>query len=310
VRVLVTGGTGYLGGAIVRALHRHGHQPVIFARHASAAANLPGTRIEGDIRDRSAVRDAARGADAIVHTAAVVSVWQRDRTEFDRVNVGGLETVIDVCAALAIRRLIYTSSFLALPPSGRKRPLEANDYQRSKVRAREVARAAASRGIPIATLIPGVIYGPGADTEGNFVARLVRDHLAGRLPGIVGADHIWSFAFIDDVAEAHVSALEMAADGEEFVVGGENLPQMRLFEMMRDLAHHPVPRRIPKPAALALGWMEEVVARGRRPPRLTRGTVKILNHDWPLNSARSVEKLSYRITPLLAGVQAMLAVKM
>ena len=65
MRVLVTGGTGYLGGAIVRALHRHGHEPVIFARHASAG-RLPGRAIDGDIRDSRAVDAAAAGVDAVV----------------------------------------------------------------------------------------------------------------------------------------------------------------------------------------------------------------------------------------------------
>jgi nucleoside-diphosphate-sugar epimerase len=109
VRVLVTGGTGYLGSAIVRALARDGHDPIVFARRASASA-LPGTRIDGDVRDRASVRDAARGADAVVHAAALVSMWQRDPADFDRVNVGGLETVIDVCASLQTPRLVYTSS--------------------------------------------------------------------------------------------------------------------------------------------------------------------------------------------------------
>jgi len=307
VRVLVTGGTGYLGGAIVRALARRGHDPVVFARRATASrdTSIVGARIDGDVRDRDAVLAAARGVDAICHTAAVVSIWQRDPIEFDRVNVGGLETVIDVCATLGVPRLVYTSSFLALPPSGHKRPIEANEYQRSKVRAREVARVAAARGVPIVTLVPGVIYGPGADTEGNLIGRMTRDHLAGRLPGIVGAGCIWSFAFIDDVAEAHVSALETAAAADEYVVGGENLPQMRLFELLGEITGTALPRRIPNRVASALAWLDERAVR-RRPPRLTRGTVRILVLDWPLDSARSIDKLSYRITPLSSGIRRLL----
>jgi farnesol dehydrogenase len=302
VKVLVTGGTGYLGGAIVRALARRGHDPTAFARHASAASNLPGARINGDVRDRSDVLKAARGVDAICHTAALVSIWQPDPSDFDRVNVGGLENVVDVAATLGTGRFVYTSSFVALPPAGRARPLEANAYQRSKVRAREVARAAASKGVPLVSLVPGVVYGPGAETEGNLVARLVRDHLAGRLPGIVGADRLWSFSFIEDVADAHVSALERGQAGEEYVVGGENLPQMRLFELVRQHTGRPLPRRIPGLLAQVLGRMEEFSARPGRPPRVTRGTVKILRCDWPLDSARSIQKLSYRITPLISGI--------
>ena len=306
VRVLVTGGTGYLGGAIVRALTRAGHDCVVFARHATADRGaLPGIRVDGDVRDRDVVLAAARGVDAVCHVAALVSMWQRDPADFDRVNVGGLETVIDACATLGIARLVYTSSFLALPPRGRTRPIEANDYQRSKVRAREIARAASARGLSVVSLMPGVIYGPGADTEGNLVGRITRDHLAGRLPGIVGARSIWSFAFVDDVAAAHVSAVERPTAAGEYAIGGENLPQMRWFELLRELKGTPLPRRIPHPIASAVGWMDERAAR-RRPPRLTRGTVRILGCDWPLDSARSIDELSYRITPLTAGIRLVL----
>ena len=305
MKVLVTGGTGYLGSAIVRALARRGHDPIVFARRASASKDLPAARIDGDVRDRSDVLKAARGVDAICHTAALVSVWQPDASNFDRVNVGGFENIVDVAATLGTARFVYTSSFLALPPAGRARPLEANPYQRSKVRAREVARTAASKGVPLVSLVPGVVYGPGAETEGNLVARLVRDHLAGRLPGIVGADRLWSFSFIEDVADAHVSALERGEPGEEYIVGGENVPQMRLFELMRQHTGRPLPRRLPGLLAQTLGQMEEFLARARRPPRITAGTVKILRCDWPLDSARSVQKLSYRITPLLSGIQGL-----
>ena len=210
-----------------------------------AATDLAVPRIDGDVRDRDALLAAARGMDGVIHTAALVSVWQKDRADFDRVNVGGLETVVDVCAAHGIPRLVVTSSFLALPPAGRRRPLEANDYQRSKVRAREVVRAAVSRGVPIVSVTPGVVYGPGIESEGNLVGRMIRDHLAGRLPGIIGARRTWSFSYVEDVADAHVRAMERGDPGDDYIAGGENAAQERAFEIVRDLTGAPLPRRIP-----------------------------------------------------------------
>ena len=138
MRVLVTGGTGYLGRAIVRATADRGHEPVVFARHATRA-RLPGRAIDGDVRDRAAFEAAASGVDALCHSAALVSLWRRDPSEFDKINVGGLENAIAITRTLKLPRLIYTSSFLALPPAGRTAPLEANDYQRTKVAAHRVA---------------------------------------------------------------------------------------------------------------------------------------------------------------------------
>jgi NAD+-dependent farnesol dehydrogenase len=304
MRVLVTGGTGYLGSTIVRVLAARGHHPVVFSRHASTAG-LPGVPIDGDIRDLTAVRGATAGADAIVHSAALVSVWREQPTEFRDVNVGGLHNVIEAARTLGIPRLVYTSSFLALPPFGASEPLDANDYQRTKRDARDVALAAAARGSPIVTLYPGVVYGPGRLTEGNLVGRLLHDHLAGRLPGIVAADRPWSFAYVDDVAAAHVTAVESLDARGEYSLGGENAPPMRVFEIARRLTGVKLPRRIPVWIAYAAGGVEEVLARvTRTPPLLTRGTVEIFRHDWRMNSARSVRELGYRIRSLEDGIRA------
>lgn len=306
MRVVVTGGTGYLGAAIVRALHARGHQPVIYARRASVAA-LPGVAIDGDVRDRLSLRRAADEADAIIHTAALVSVWHARPREFDDVNVGGLENVIDTALSARLQRVVYTSSFLALPPGGDTRALEANDYQRTKVRALDVARAAAAQGVPIVTLCPGVVYGPGAATEGNLVGRLVTDHLARRLPGLIGADRPWSYAFVDDVANAHVTALERPDASGEYQVGGENAQQMRVFEIVREFTGCPLPRRIPFAAAWVAGVIEEARAKlSNHRPVLTRGVVDIFRHDWSMNSERSQKELSYHITPLREGLQRLM----
>jgi nucleoside-diphosphate-sugar epimerase len=302
--ILVTGGTGYLGRAIVQAVVRQGHDAIVFARHASGSG-LPGRLVDGDIRDRRAVQMAAAGSDAVIHSAAVVSLWQPNPSIFDEINIGGLETVIDVAKVLGVPRVVYTSSFLALPPTGAHEPLVANDYQRTKARALAIARAAAAAGTPLVSLIPGVIYGPGVSTEGNLIGRLVADHQTGRLPGIVGADRCWSYAYVDEVAEAHVNAASRLLASNEYVVGGINATQMRMFEIVRDLTARPLPRRIPLPVAATIGWIEEQRARlTGRPPMITRGAVEIFRHDWRLDSTRSVDELSYRIPSLENGLKA------
>lgn len=307
MRVLVTGGTGYLGAAVVRALHARGHHPVVFARRASAAG-LPGVPHDGDIRDRDAVRRAADRVDAVIHLAALVSVWRPRPQDFDDVNVGGLHTVLDVARGLGLSRIVYTSSFLALPPSrGTCRPA-ANDYQRTKTQALRIARAAAVEGLPAVIIFPGVVYGPGALTDGNLVGRLIHDHLHGRLPGLIGAENIWSYTYVDDVAAAHVEAVERPHLRGEFMAGGENAPQMRVFEIVRDITGRPLPRRIPVAAAAALGAVQEAGARlFKRPPLITRGIVNIFQCDWSMDSRRSVRELNYRITPLEKGLRNTLA---
>jgi farnesol dehydrogenase len=300
MKVLVTGGTGYLGRAVVSALASRGHDVVVFARSASRSG-LPGTAIDGDIRDRAAVERAAAGCDAISHAAALVSIWRRRRADFDDINVGGLRNVLAAAAAHRTARLLYTSSFVAIPPRGRTEPLVANDYQRTKVEADRIAGQAVADGAPLIRVYPGVVYGPGTFTEGNLVGRLIADHLQHRLPGLVGPEQRWSYAYVDDVAAGHCAALER---GGRYALGGENAPQRRVFEILQQLTGRRPPPRIPFPIALLMGAAEELrVTLFGGTPLITRGAVEIFRHDWSLDSAEAIRDLGYTLTPLERGVK-------
>jgi len=302
VQVLVTGSTGYLGRAIVAALVRSGHAVVAFSRSASKSG-LPATTIDGDIRDASSVSHAARNCDAIIHSAALVAVWRKHPREFDDINVGGLANVLAAAHQHGTPRIVYTSSFLALPPAGARGNPVWNDYQRTKIQAAQMADRAAGDGVPIVRLYPGVIYGPGQMTDGNLLGKMISDHLAGRLPGVVGSDRIWSFAYVDDVAAGHVAALERGHLGGRYYLGGENAPQMRAFDILREITGRRLPRRLPPwLASLAAFADERRAAWLGMTPQLTTGTLEILLHDWPLDSTLAEQELGYRITPLREGI--------
>jgi farnesol dehydrogenase len=303
MKVLVTGGTGYLGRAVVTALASRGHDVVVFSRSASSSG-LPGTAIDGDIRDRAAVERAAAGCDAISHAAALVSIWRRRRADFDDINVGGLRNVLAAAAAHRTPRVLYTSSFVALPPRGRTEPLLANDYQRTKVEADRIAGQAVGDGAPLVRVYPGVVYGPGTFTEGNLVGRLIADHLKHQLPGLVGPEQRWSYAYVDDVAAGHCAALERGRVGGRYALGGENAPQRRVFEILQQLTGRRPPPRIPFPIAALMGAAEELrVTLFGGTPLITRGAVEIFRHDWSLDSAEAIHDLGYSLTPLDAGVK-------
>ena len=307
MRVLVTGATGYLGQAVVRAFADAGHAVRAYARTASRCA-LPAERLDGDVRDEASLSRAAEGRDVICHLAALVSLWRARRQDFDDVNVGGLRNILRVAARHDTPRVVYTSSFLALPPRDSGAPIAANDYQRTKVLAEGVAADAAAHGAPIVRLYPGVIYGPGIYSEGNLIGRMVRDHLQGRLPGVVGADRPWSYAWTEFVAEAHVRAAERATAGSQYVLGGDNQPQMRVFEIVRELRGKRLPLRIPFPVATAIGAVEDARASiFKRAPLLTRGTVEIFRHDWSLESTDAIRDLGLRVKPLREGVERLLS---
>jgi farnesol dehydrogenase len=299
--MLVTGGTSYLGRRFARCRAQPRH--LVFAR--TAEVERAPALVNGDVRDRAAPR--AGGCDAISHSAALVSIWRRRRQDFDDVNVGGLRNVLDVAAAQRISRVLYTSSFLALTPRDLRQPIAANDYQRTKVAADRLADEHVRNGSPLMRVYPGVIYGPGSFTEGNLIGRLIADHLKGRLPGLVGPEHPWSYAYVDDVAEGHCAVLERGSPGARYVLGGENAPQSRVFELVHQIAGRRPPMRIPFPVAAALGAAEDCACDVGGTPLITRGAVEIFRHDWSLDSSRAVHDLDYKITPLDEGIRRTVA---
>jgi len=305
MKVLVTGGTGYLGQAVVKALHAAHHDIVLYGRTARSSG-LPGTAVDGDVRDGARLLAAASGCEAILHSAALVATWKPRSRDFDEINVGGLMHVLDAARRLGIARVLYTSSFLALPPAGMDASPRWNDYQRTKAAADRLAESAVTGGAPLVRLYPGVIYGPGAATEGNLMGRMVADHLNGRLPGLIGANRIWSFSYVDDVAAAHEAALRVGVPGRRYLLGGEDAPVMRVFDIVQAITGRRRPRRIPDWVAAPAAFLDELRASWFGvPPLLTTGTLEILMRDWPLGHALAALELGYRVTPLEDGVGRM-----
>jgi NAD+-dependent farnesol dehydrogenase len=320
VRLLVTGGTGFLGKHAVRCLATRGHDVRVLARAGSDLTGLPeGTLIvPGDVTDLDSLRRAAEGCAAVLHMAALVKVWMPDAKRFDAVNVGGLRNALEAARAVAAR-LVYTSSFMAVGPAGPAPAGESqvhpgrpyrNAYERTKAEADALARAAAAAGRDVVLLYPGVVYGPGDMTDGNLVARLLTDHLNGRLPALIGpADRLWSYSFVEDVAEGHALALEKGKAGERYFLCGENRTLTELFALVEQLTAVAAPRRhIPFGVASLLGramwlWAELTGL----PPQMTAGEVGVFREHWAYSSAKAERELGYRSRPLREGLAETIA---
>ncbi len=267
----------------------------------------------GDLRDRDALAKALRGAKQVIHTAALVKMWVRDRREFERVNVEGLKGLLAAAAANGVERVVYTSSFIALGPSadpnageGLRHPGPfSNEYEETKAQALAWLRVEGFKRFPVVALFPGVIYGPGPRTEGNLVGGMIEQYRAGKFPGLLGSgEQRWSFAFNQDVVNAHLAALEKGRSGEEYVLGGDNRSLNDFFRVLARISkvNRPV-RHLPFVAGKLVGAIE--LARAElfgRPPQLTPGVVEVFKHDWVYSSAKAVKELAYRVTPLEEGV--------
>jgi farnesol dehydrogenase len=317
MKVLLTGGTGFLGRNVARSLAARGHELRVLARETSDLEGLPAEAaiVRGDVTDVESLKQAAEGCDALVHLAALVKVWVPDPELFRAVNVGGLQNAIAAAAAVGAR-LVYTSSFMAVGPSGPEPADESrihsmmgirNPYERTKAEADVIARDAAARGADIVILYPGVVYGPGDMTEGNLVARLVSDHLKGKLPALVGpGNRLWSYAYVDDVADGHALALEKGRRGERYFLCGENATLTDLFALVHEMTGAAPPRwHLPFPVASAVGrgmwiWAELTGLS----PQMTQGEVGVFREHWAYSSAKAERELGYRSRPLREGLRA------
>jgi farnesol dehydrogenase len=315
----LTGGTGFLGKNVARHLAAAGHDLRLLARPASDLEGLPKAEIvRGDVTDLESLRRGADGCDAVCHMAAVVKMWLADTAPFDAVNVGGLRNALVVARDAGIR-LVYTSSFIAVGPTGPTPVDEShvhagdryrNDYERTKAKADILAREAAAAGQDVVMLYPGVVYGPGALTDGNLVVKMVADHLSGKFPGIIGpGDRLWSYAFVEDVAAGHVAALERGRKGERYFLCGENVDMNGFFASLARVASVSPPRlHIPYVAATLLGlsllgWAELT----GHPPLLTHQVVNVFREHWAYTSAKAERELGYRPTPLDDGLRQTVA---
>jgi farnesol dehydrogenase len=319
VKVLLTGGTGFLGRNVAGRLRAAGHDLRLLARPGANLDGLPEAQIvAGDVTDLDSMKRAAEGCEAVLHMAAVVKMWTPDRRVFDAVNVGGLRHALAASRG-AGARLVYTSSFIAVGPAGPEPATEErlhagdryrNYYERTKAEADAVVRAAAAAGDDVVMLYPGVVYGPGAMTDGNLVVKMIADHMTGRLVGIVGpGDRLWSYAFVDDVASAHVAALERGRRGERYFLAGPNVDMNGLFAALQRVTGIAPPRRhIPYAMAALLGFALHAWAElTGEPPLLTHEVVDVFREHWAYSSAKAQKALGYEPTPLDEGLQRTVA---
>ncbi|MGH8403739.1 MAG: NAD-dependent epimerase/dehydratase family protein, partial [Gammaproteobacteria bacterium] len=255
-----------------------------------------------------------QGVDRVIHTAALVKIWAPERELFRRVNVEAFQQLLWLAAGAGVERVVYTSSFFALGPSsdpetrehGRRDLRISTAYVTSKREALEWLHTEGFLRFPVVALLPGVVYGPGPRTDGNLVGGMIDQYLSGRFPGLLGSgEQRWSFAFMPDVVQAHLAALELGKPGEEYLLAGDNRSLNEFFRLLTEITglDRPV-RHIPAWAGKLGGAVELALAETlHRIPRLTPGVAGLLKEDWVYSSRKAVQELGYHLTELAVGLR-------
>jgi nucleoside-diphosphate-sugar epimerase len=279
VRVLVTGGTSRLGGAVVERLVARGDEVTVLQRRPSG---FDCHEVLGDIADATTVSGAAAGQDVVVHLAAKVDVvgpW-RDYLES---NVVGTRNVVAACRAASVGRMVHVSSpsvahsgtaLVGTGPAPADPAGARGPYARSKAIAELDALAADSIDLAVLAIRPHLVWGPG-DTQ--LVGRIVERAAAGRLPLVGSGAGLIDSTYVDNAAAALVAAVDAcgAVHGEALVVtNGEPRPAGELIARICTAAGVPAPRRrIPLSVAWSAGAAVEAawaVTRRRSTPPITR----------------------------------------
>ena len=304
MRVLVTGGGGFLGRHLVTALRERGDEVVSYSRGRHPEVEARGaTCVQGDLVDRTALARACAGADVVFHVAAKAGIWG-DAREYRRTNVEGTQSVLDACRTARVPRLVFTSS-----PSvcfdGKDHRMAGNDlpyatrflaeYPRTKMEAEKLVLAANGKdGLATVALRPHLIVGPG---DPHILPRLVARAKAGKLAIIGDGRNEVSLTWVGNAVDAHLAAADRLdaraphAGKAYFVAQSEPVVLWTwLGDLLERLRVLPPTRRVPLAIAYSTGAALEAWWRARglaSDPPMTRFLALELarSHSYDLRPA-------------------------
>lgn len=264
MRVLVTGGGGFLGGAVVRGLLARGDEVVSVARGDYPALRALGVEtVRADLADEVAVTAAARGCEVVVHVAAKAGIWG-PAADYERSNVQGTRSVLAACRALGVRRLVHTSTPSVVHAGG---DIAGGDetlpyathftspYPRTKAVAEREVLAAADDRLTTVALRPHLVWGPG-DTQ--LVSRILDRARTGRLRFVGGGQALIDTTYVDDAVSAHLAAVDALEPGAPcsgrayFVSSGDPRPVREVVNAILAAGGLP-PETRSVPLSLAVG---------------------------------------------------------
>jgi dihydroflavonol-4-reductase len=311
---LVTGGNGFVGCYVVRALVQRGDHVRVLVRTGADVRALEGVDCElviGDLRDPDAVSAAASGCDEIYNVAADYRLWVLDEAPMYATNVQGTQNVLAAARRHNVGRVVHTSTVgaLGVPKGGQgteDTPVALDDmvgpYKRSKFLAEQAALDAAREGLPVVIVNPSTPIGA-LDYKPTPTGRVIVDFLNHRMPAYL--DTGLNLVDVADCARGHLLAAERGKIGEKYILGGENVTLAQLFERLAALSGIPAPRvRIPYNIALGFAIGADLVARKltRRPPRASLTEVRMARKKMFFDSAKARAELGYEPTPVDKGL--------
>ena len=303
----VTGGSGFIGGTLIRRLVRDGWTVRALARSESSAAKVRDAGAEavmGDLDDVVAMSTGARGCEYAFHAAAALGEWGR-REDFVRGNVDGTRNALGACRAAGVRRFVHVGTEAALlvgqplvsaDETVPLRPDSKAHYSATKALAEQAVLAANRDGFETVVLRPRLVWGPGDTT---ILPALVEAVVQGRFAWIGGGRHLTSTTHVDNVVEGLVLAATKGAPGNAYFVtdGAPRVFREFVADLLSTAGVEPSERNVPVAVAKPLAAAAEGIwgALGRRsPPPLTRLAVWLSALECTIDTSKARRELGYR----------------
>ena len=295
--VFLTGGTGFVGSHILRELFSAGYAVRALRRSVVSSSNAASGDapewIGGDMRDVGAFARELRGCRYLIHCAALYSFSPRDRAQIRAVNVDGTASLLTAAYLAGVERAVLTSSSAteAHAHSG---------YHHSKLDQERVAFAGR---VPLIALLPTAPVGPG-DVKPTPTGRLVLDFARGKIIAKAPGSGGMNLVAVEDVAKAHVAALNRGRIGERYMIGGENLSMDEIWALLADVTGASMPAwRAPYPLTLAIAYADELRCRisGATPAVPLEG-VRLARERMYADSSKAQRDLGYSPTLVRAAL--------
>ena len=268
MRVFVTGGTGFIGGEVVRLLRERGDEVVCLVRNPDKAGKVTELGCElvaGDLSDERAIREGMGGCDAVIHAAAIyeVGIPVSAREAMRDANVGGTERVLGAALTEKIPKVVYVSTVGVFGNTGGKIVDESYEhpakgftscYEQTKWEAHQVAKRLIGEGLPCVIMQPGGVYGPG-DT--SSIGELLNQFLAGKMPLMPFPELGICLSHVEDIATGILLGLDQGKTGEAYVISGPATTVREAIGIVAEVTGKKAPKR-----ALPVGLMKAMIPIG------------------------------------------------
>lgn len=297
--VFVTGGTGFVGGAVLAALRSTGRTVKALARDWTSAQTVQAhgaSAVVGDVFETDLMTAEMRGCTTVFHIAGVNKMCVADPSEMWRVNVGGSLNVIEAAAAAGVEKVVYTSSAATIgethgvvaTENSSHRGFFLSEYEKSKYEAEKaVVDRAESLGVPTVSVNPSSVQGPGRSTGS---AQLLLRAL--NAPFAIAVDTHVSVVDIDDCAMAHLLAERHGVPGERYLVSGSTVTVRQALQVLREVTGASVPAlTLPRPLVRAAGRPLAAIAQRRGSDHFCREMLDTLLHGHRYDATKSIEDL-------------------